>query len=138
MFAAVNAVTFSKPINLSVMNCNDFGELSDGQIEAILQLTFQLIASASYGNFSEKDDPSIDVMMDRLGFSGPLFANLGNAYWNEAMKMNPFEAFRIVSMFDENKKNAFKSAIIAVADKDNSFLRHDIARQIFSRTGISY
>lgn len=46
------------------MNCKNFGELSDNQIKAILQLTFQLIASASYGDFSEKDDPSIDVMMD--------------------------------------------------------------------------
>ena len=103
------------------MNCKNFGELSDEQIEAILQLTFQLIASANYGRFSEKDDPSIDVMMDKLGFSGPLFANLGNAYWNDAMNMPPFEAFRIVSIFDDGKKNAFKDAIIAVADKDNSF-----------------
>ncbi len=120
------------------MNCKNFGELSDEQIEAILQLTFQLIASANYGRFSEKDDPSIDVMMDKLGFSGPLFANLGNAYWNDAMNMPPFEAFRIVSIFDDGKKNAFKDAIIAVADKDNSFLRHDIARQIFTKTNISY
>ena len=120
------------------MNCKNFGELSDEQIEAILQLTFQLIASANYGRFSEKDDPSIDVMMDKLGFSGPLFANLGNAYWNDAMNMPPFEAFRIVSIFDDGKKNAFKDSIIAVADKDNSFLRHDIARQIFTKTNISY
>ena len=120
------------------MNCKNFGELSDEQIEAILQLTFQLIASANYGRFSEKDDQSIDVMMDKLGFSGPLFANLGNAYWNDAMNMPPFEAFSIVSIFDDGKKNAFKDAIIAVADKDNSFLRHDIARQIFTKTNISY
>lgn len=120
------------------MICKDFGELSDSQIKAVLQLTFQLIASANYGNFSERDDPSIDVMMGKLGFSGPLFANLGNAYWNEAMKMNPYEAFRIVSMFDNSKKDAFKNAIIAVADKDNSFLRHDIARQIFTNTNITY
>ena len=120
------------------MNCKNFGELNDKQIKAILQLTFQLIASANYGNFSEKDDPSIDVMMDKLGFTGSLFANLGNAYWNEAMKMDPFEAFRIVSMFDESKKNVFKDAIIAVANKDNSALRHDIARQIFTRTNITY
>lgn len=120
------------------MNCKNFGELSDRQIKAILQLTFQLIASANYGSFSEKDDPSIDVMMNELGFSGPFFANLGNAYWNDAMKMNPYEAFRIVSMFDDKQKNAFKNAIIAVANKDNSFLRHDIARQIFTKTHITY
>lgn len=120
------------------MVCNKFGDLSDQQIEAILQLTFQLIASANYGAFSEKDDPSIDVMMNELGFSGPLFSNLGNAYWNDAMNMSPFDAFRIVSMFDDNKKNAFKNAIITVANKDNSLLRHDIAHQIFARANISY
>lgn len=120
------------------MICLKFGELSDMQIEAVLQLTFQLIASANYGSFSEEDDPSIDIMMKKLGFSSPLFANLGNAYWNDAMNMPPSEAFRIVSMFDSSKKNAFKDAIIAVADKDNSILRHDIARQIFTRTNIPY
>lgn len=119
------------------MLCKKFGELSDKQIEAVLQLTFQLIASANYGHFSEKDDPSIDAMMDKLGFLSPLFANLGNAYWNDAMSMPASEAFRIVSMFDDNKKNAFKDAIITVANKDNSLLRHDIARQIFTRTNIS-
>lgn len=54
------------------------------------------------------------------------------------MNMSPVEAFRIVSMFDDGKKHAFKKAIIAVADKDNSVLRHDIARQIFTKTNISY
>lgn len=114
----------------------NFGELSDKQIEAVLQLTFQLIASANYGAFSEKDDPSIDVMMNKLGFSSPRFSNLGNAYWNDAMNMPPSEAFRLVSMFDDCKKKAFKDAIIAVADKDNSMLRHDIAHQIFTKTNI--
>lgn len=120
------------------MICKKIGELSDKQIEAVLQLTFQLIASANYGRFSEKDDPSIDVMMDKLDLSAPLFTDLGNAYWNDAMNMPPMEAFRIVSMFDESKKKAFKDAIIAVVNKDNSFLRHDIACQIFAKTNISY
>lgn len=120
------------------MICRNFGELSDKQIEAVLQLTFQLIAGANYGRISEKDDPFIDVMMNRLGFSNPLFADLGNAYWNDAMNMPLSEAFRIVSMFDESKKKTFKDAIIAVVNKDNSFLRHDMASQIFTITGISY
>ncbi len=120
------------------MICKEFGNLNDGQIKAVLQLTFQLIASANYGVFSEKDDPSIDVMMNALGFSGTLFSNLGNVYWNDAMNMSPVEAFRIVSMFDDGKKHAFKKAIIAVADKDNSVLRHDIVRQIFIKTNILF
>ena len=119
------------------MYCKSFGELDDRQIEAVLQLTFQLIASANYGRFSESDDPSINIMIERLGFSGILLETLGNAYWNDAMNMNPYTAFNIVARFDENQKQAFKSAVIAVADKDNTLLRHDIARQIFAKTGIS-
>ncbi len=119
------------------MFCENFGELSDRQIEAVLQLTFQLIASANYGVFSEQDDPSINVMMDKLGFTG-ILSNLGNAYWNDAMDMSPNEAFQIVSSFNDSKKHAFKDAILAVANKDNSLLRHDIAKQIFSRTHITY
>lgn len=114
------------------MFCKSFGDLSDDEIKAILQLTYQLIASANYGGISENDDPSINVMMARLGFTG-IFENLGNAYWNDAMRMNPFRAFDIVSGFDIDKKKAFKEAILAIADKDNTFLRHDIARQIFMR-----
>lgn len=118
------------------MICKKFGSLSNKQIEAVLQLTFQLIASANYGSFSEKDDPSIDVMMEHLGLTGPLFSNLGNAYWNDAMSLSPFEAFHTVSQFNDVQKDAFKDAIIAVANKDNSMLRHDVARQIFSRVNI--
>lgn len=94
------------------MICKEFGNLNDGQIKAVLQLTFQLIASANYGVFSEKDDPSIDVMMNALGFSGTLFSNLGNAFWNDAMNMSPFEAFRIVSMFDDCKKMLLKKQLL--------------------------
>lgn len=119
------------------MYCKTFGELDDRQIEAVMQLTFQLIASANYGKFSEADDPSINIMMERLGFSGILLETLGNAYWNDAMNMNPYTAFNIVARFDNTQKAAFKSAVIAVADKDNTLLRHDIARQIFAKTGIS-
>lgn len=36
------------------MICKKFGELSDKQIEAVLQLTFQLIASANYGRFLKR------------------------------------------------------------------------------------
>ena len=118
------------------MICKKFGSLSDKQIEAVMQLTFQLIASANYGSISEKDDPSIDVMMEHLGLAGPLFSNLGNTYWNDAMNMSPFEAFHTVSQFNNTQKEAFKDAILAVANKDNSLLRRDVARQIFSRVNI--
>ena len=117
------------------MKCGDFGELGHEQIKAVLQLTYQLIAGANYGFISEKDDSSINVMMQHLGLLGSLWGTLGNAYWNEAMD-NPFEAFDIVSKFDSGKKKVFRDAIIAVSKKDNSFLRLDIARQIFKKIGI--
>lgn len=120
------------------MNCGIFGELTDDQITAVMQLTYQLIASANYGRFSESDDPSIDVMMQKMGFTGPLMEVIGNAHWNDAMDMNPFQAFNVVAGFSQAKKNAFKDAILAVARKDNTALRMDIAMQIFNRTGISF
>lgn len=118
------------------LNCKNFGELSDEQIKAVLQLTYQLIASANYGNISESDDSSIDVMMKALGFTGPILSNLGNAYWNDAMDMNAYHAFDVVSRFNSIQKQTFKDAVLSVANKANTLLRMDIARQIFNRVGI--
>lgn len=123
---------------MKTLNCGIFGELTDEQITAVMQLTFQLIASANCGGISEADDPSIDVMMQKMDFSGPLLSTIGDAYWNDAMDMSPYAAFNIVSNFTESKKVAFKNTILAVARKANTTLRMDIAMQIFSRTGISF
>lgn len=119
------------------MNCKKFGDLTDTEICAVLQLTYQLIASANFGQISEADDPSINVMMSHLGFSGSFLSHLGDAYWNDAMEMNPYSAFNTVSRFSTSAKDAFKEAIMAVANKSNTVLRKDIARQIFGRVGIS-
>lgn len=118
------------------MKCNKFGEMTDDEITAVMQLTYQLIGSANYGQISDADDPSIDVMMEQLGFTGPLLSVLGNAHWNDAMNMNPFDAFNVVAGFSSAKKQAFKEAIWAVSRKDNTILRMDIAQQIFNRIGI--
>lgn len=120
------------------LTCKSFGELTDAQIRAVMQLTFQLIGSASGHGITEADDPSIDIMMDRLGFSG-ILTTLGNAYWNEAMdEMDPFGAFRLVSQFNPKQKTAFKEMILAISKKDNQFLRMNIASQIFTRTNIEH
>lgn len=58
------------------MNCGTFGQLTDDEITAVFQLTYQLIACANYGKFSEADDPSIDIMMEKMGFTGPLLSVL--------------------------------------------------------------
>lgn len=121
---------------MKTLNCEKFGELTDEQIKAVMQLTFQLIASANCGGISEADDPSIDVMMGKLGFAGPLLSTIGDAYWNDAMDMSPYAAFNVVSDFPQSKKMAFKDAILAVTRMANTTLRMDIAGQIFSRTGI--
>lgn len=122
---------------MKTMICGIFGELTDDQITAVMQLTYQLIASANYGRFSEADDPSIDVMMQKMDFTGPLLSVIGNAHWNDAMEMSPFLAFDVVANFPPSKKNAFRETILAVARKENTALRMDIAMQIFSRTGIA-
>ena len=122
---------------MKTLNCEKFGELTDEQIKAVMQLTFQLIASANCGGISEADDPSIDVMMGKLGFAGPFLSTIGDAYWNDAMDMSPYAAFNVVADFPQSKKMAFKDAILAVARMANTTLRMDIAGQIFSRTGIS-
>ena len=118
------------------MNCREFGELSDLQIKAVMQLTFQLIASANYGGITEKDDPSIDVMMSLMGFTGPIMDKMGTIYWNDAMELDPFKSFDIVAKFNTSQKQAFKNMILSVARKDNAILRLDVARQIFDRTYI--
>ena len=118
------------------MNCKKFGELTITEVQAVLQLTYQLIASANFNHISEADNPSIDIMMEKLGFTDVAMNLIGNAMWNEAMEINPFVAFDIVSKFSNTKKAAFKEAILAVARKDNTMLRMDIARQIFTRTKI--
>ena len=119
------------------MYCNQFGELSDDEICAVLQLTYQLISGANYGRISEADNPSIDIMIDKLGLSNnPLLEIVANAHWNDAMDMNPYTAFRIVTNFTHAKKLAFKDAILAVVRNQNTMLRMDIANQIFARTRI--
>lgn len=114
------------------MNNLNFTKLKSEEVMAIMQLTYQLIACAKQGPLSERDNKSIDVMMNLLG----LGTQLGNLYWNDAVDFNPFGAFEIVSKFSEEKKKEFKHLMMSIASVDNSFLRNDIARQIFTRTNI--
>lgn len=114
------------------MDCGQFGELNGEEMAAVMQLTYQLIGCAKQEPVSEEDNASIDVMMRMLGFK----TNMGNLIWNIAVDMNPYEAFRVISGFSSKKKEAFKGLILAVADVENTFLRMDIANQIFSNVGI--
>lgn len=110
---------------------------------AVVQLGYQLIGSAKQAPLSEEDDPSIDYIIESIGFgNNPI---VGNHIWNEgsdANKVNPFSAFETVSHFSSEKKNAFKSMIEGLCSPDLvgyttiRILRTDIAKQIYQRVGI--
>lgn len=111
---------------------------------AVIQLGFQLIGSAKQGPITEEDDPSIDYIIESIGFGNN--PNVGNLLWNEgsdANKVNPFSAFETVSRFSPEKKAAFKSMIEGLCSPELvgyttiRLLRVDIARQIYQRVGLA-
>lgn len=110
---------------------------------AVVQLGYQLIGSAKQAPLTEEDDASIDYIIDAIGCGNNQL--LGNLLWNEgsdANKVNPFSAFKTVSHFTSEKKNAFKSMIEGLCSPELigythiRILRMDIARQIYQRVGI--
>lgn len=106
---------------------------------AVIQLGYQLIASAAGRPLSSSDDASIDIILNEcmvLSGNKQIDEILSNALWNEAILFNPYKSFQIVSSFTRNEKDAFKQMMLEVAKKDNSFLRMDILLQIFSITAI--
>lgn len=106
------------------------------QKKAILQLVYQLIVSSD-GGISERDDNEINLALERLGFSGGSMNFIGNSLWNEAINYNPFEAFAIVSAFDNSTKQEFKRLLHHVASvRGNTMNRLDVARQIYQRIGL--
>ncbi len=117
--------------------------LSINEKLAVVQLGYQLIGSAKQAPLSEEDDPSIDYIIEAVGYGNN--PTMGNFIWNEgsdANKINPFSAFETVSCFSSEKKSAFKSMIEGLCSPDLvgytmiRILRTDIARQICQRVGI--
>lgn len=107
---------------------------------AVVQLGYQLIASAKQATLSEEDNPSIDYIIESIGMGHN--ENIGNLIWNEGSNANPFVAFQIVAGFSQEKKSAFKTMIEGLCSSDLigfttiRILRKDIARQIYQRIGI--
>ena len=62
--------------------------------------------------------------------------NIYNQMWNEAIWMNPYEAFDIVKRFDKEEKAAFKEMMLQVARKDMVAVRMDILKQTFDLVDI--
>lgn len=114
-----------------------------GEKLAVVQLGYQLIASAKQAPLSEEDDPSIDYIIEAIGYGNN--PTVGNLLWNQgsdAEQVNPFSAFETVSRFSSVKKSAFQSMIEGLCSpKFTGFstiriLRKDIARQIYQRVGL--
>lgn len=110
---------------------------------AVVQLGFQLICGAKQAPISEEDDPSIDYIINSIGYANN--PSLGNFIWNEgsdANKVNPFDAFSVVSHFSITKKEAFKCMIDGLCSLNLSgsstirMCRLDIAQQIYQKVGI--
>ncbi len=101
---------------------------------AIVQLAYQLIASANNGTISENDDASIDIVFKYMGYS-PI---VGNLLWNAGISsMPPNDAFRIALSFSPTTKQIFKSMILEITYLENTQKRMNVAQQIFARCGIS-
>lgn len=116
---------------------------------AVMQVGYQLIESAANAigrRICEDDDPSVDIIIKAVTVpsttTGNNFLdsfitnNIYNKMWNEAIWMNPFEAFDIVREFDKEEKAAFKKMMLEVARKDNVAMRMNILRDTFRRVDI--
>lgn len=115
--------------------------LPHNEMLAVVQLGYQLILCAKQATLSEDDDPSIDYIIEAIGFGNN--PNVGNFIWNvgsDVNKVNPFSAFETVARFSSEKKCAFKSMIDGLCSPIWGYTtwicRVDIARQIYQRVGI--
>lgn len=118
------------------------GYLNTDEKLAVMQVGYQLIecaANAMGRRICEQDKESVDIIIDSVTVStGNSFVdnNIYNQMWNEAIWMNPYEAFDIVKKFDNEEKAAFKEMMLAVAQKDMVALRMDLLKQTFDIVGI--
>ena len=118
------------------------GYLNHEEKLAVMQVGYQLIESAANAHgrrISEQDAASVDIIIKSVTMpSGNSFLDtcIYNSMWNEAIWMNPFEAFDTVKKFDKEEKAAFKEMMLKVARKDMVAVRMDILKQTFDRVDI--
>ena len=107
-----------------------------------MQVGYQLIegaANATGRRICELDEASVDIIIESVTMSsGNSFLDkcIYNQMWNEAIWMNPYEAFAIVKKFDKEEKAAFKEMMLKVARKDMVALRMDLLKQTFDKVDI--
>ena len=113
------------------------GYLNHNEKLAVMQVGYQLIESAAnaFGRrICEEDDPSVDIIIQSVTVpTGNTLMDtcIYNQMWNEAIWMDPYEAFAIVKKFDKEEKAAFKDMMMRVAFKDMVAVRMDILEQTF-------
>ena len=118
------------------------GYLNNDEKLAVMQVGYQLIegaANATGRRICEQDEASVDIIIESVTMpSGNAFLDkcIYNQMWNEAIWMNPYEAFAIVKKFDKEEKAAFKEMMLNVARKDMVALRMDILKQTFEKVDI--
>ena len=129
---------------------NVLAYLTHDEKMAVMQVGYQLIESAAHHalgrRICEDDDPSVDIIIKSVTVpstaTGNSFLdnfmtnNIYNEMWNEAIWMNPYEAFDIVRRFDKEEKAAFKKMMLEVAMTDNVAMRMNILQDTFRRVGI--
>lgn len=115
-----------------VMNTT-LAHIADNKKVAVIIVGYQLLVSAKQRPLSESDDPSIDVILEYCGFDqSPLGKLIGNTFWEKSIVCNPNAAFQMVSEFSNGEKAAVKEMIQALVRKDNTYMRQDIANQLYS------
>lgn len=113
------------------------GYLNHNEKLAVMQVGYQLIESAAnaFGRrICEEDDQSVDIIIQSVTVpTGNTLMDtcIYNQMWNEAIWMDPYEAFAIVKKFDKEEKAAFKEMMMRVAHKDMVAVRMDILEQTF-------
>ena len=131
---------------------NVLGYLTHEEKLAVMQVGYQLIESAANHalgrRICEDDDPSVDIIIKSVTVPSTSTGNslldnfmTNNIYtemWNEAIWMNPYEAFDIVRRFDKEEKAAFKKMMLEVARKDNVSMRMNILQDTFRRVNIDF
>ena len=131
---------------------NVLGYLTHEEKLAVMQVGYQLIESAASHalgrRICEDDDPSVDIIIKSVTVPSTstgnslldnfMTNNIYNEMWNEAIWMNPYEAFDIVRRFDKEEKAAFKKMMLEVARKDNVSMRMNILQDTFRRVNIDF
>lgn len=107
--------------------------VTDEKKVAVITTGYQLLVSAKQQPLNKSDDPSINIILEYCGFDqSPLGQFLGNTFWENAIKADPYAAFQTVARFSTDEKTAVRDMVQSLIQKDNTFMRQDIANQLYA------